>query len=512
MPNPSEESQYWSLLESTQQQHYPEFVKDLSSQEGPMGEEGQAAVIKFQDNARPSVRKLPTSRMLRHCLEEVHPADAVHRRVFVLEGLPRNFLVVLGARLRVPPNFFASHWAGPGRLMGSLLNRTPRHYDSQNRFILTFPRLHRARIKALEGDDKYPLYFMETNIHRPLSRITVFGDSDGPLSSFEQLSFWGKSYGESWDVILLVDPPLGNFVRWKDSCIPREIDRDNSIKLVDSLNEGLEQHGSWYPVSNPAANLGPRPATWKDAEQSPGMESMFEDIVLLYPLTERRLTADINSCIDICRRMVLSAWTARLRIAEGQIIHEQTQMSLGNMQGEINLLNVFEKSWAKSWRPRDFGRLVRAKSALESIDWELYRNMDALGIHAGAHINEAWEAQAWRSLQNAVQKLKAKLDNISQAYMQAVSVRESITSNKQAQQVGYLTSLATVFVPISFVAAIFSMGGDFAAGANYFWVYWVIAVPVLAAGCFLFFTHRGKGILETLSGTPEHGTPEHSLV
>jgi hypothetical protein len=59
-------------------------------------EEGQAAVIEFWDNAKPSVRNLATSRELTRCLDESHPTDVVRRRVFVLEGLPKNFIQVLG--------------------------------------------------------------------------------------------------------------------------------------------------------------------------------------------------------------------------------------------------------------------------------------------------------------------------------------------------------------------------------------------------------------------------------
>jgi len=180
-------------------------------------------------------------------------------------------------------------------------------------------------------------------------------------------------------------------------------------------------------------------------------------------------------------------------------------MSIGNIAAEATAATWLNKSWARPWDPRDFGRLVRAKSVLESTEWELYRNMDALGVLSKAQSTEAWETEAWKSLQKVVQTLKARLDIVLQAYMQAVSVRESITSNKQARQVGYLTSLATLFIPISFVAAIFSMGGEFSAGASHFWVYWIIAVPVVAVGCLLLFTKVGGRILRNISS-------EHSLV
>lgn len=202
LPVPSgraEEDYYWSLLESTQKHQYPDFVKNLSSQDGPMREEGQAAVIEFQDGAKPSVQKLPTSRVLQSYLNNPRPAGTARRRAFVLEGLPRNFVVALGAKLRAPPAFFASHWASPGQFSGSVLNRTPRHYDSRTRFIMSFPRVHQARIKEPNKNIRDPLYFMESSVSRLLSGITVFGELDGPLSSMEQLSFWSVCNGESWD-------------------------------------------------------------------------------------------------------------------------------------------------------------------------------------------------------------------------------------------------------------------------------------------------------------------------
>jgi Mg2+ and Co2+ transporter CorA len=129
--------------------------------------------------------------------------------------------------------------------------------------------------------------------------------------------------------------------------------------------------------------------------------------------------------------------------------------------------------------------------------------MDALGIGTKSKCTEDWEAQAWRSLQNAVHVLKSRVDIIAQAYTQAVSVQESMTSNKQARQVGYLTSLATLFIPVSLIAGIFSMGGKFSAGASLFWVYWAISIPIVIAGCILLFTRLGG---RALGHAPRNGS------
>lgn len=155
-------------------------------------------MIEFQGEDKPSIQKFTASRNLRRCLEKDAPSGTALRRVFVLEGLPRKFVQVLGSNLRVPPSFFATHWAGHGRYRGSVLNRTPRYFEPRQRFLLSFPKLHQVEIKGLHEDEVDPIYHMDSSVRRPLSRVSVFGDLDGPFSSFEQLSYWCTCKGDSW--------------------------------------------------------------------------------------------------------------------------------------------------------------------------------------------------------------------------------------------------------------------------------------------------------------------------
>lgn len=196
MSSKSEEG-YLSLIENTQRLQYPGFVNSLLS--GPLAEDGRAAVIEFRDGLKPSVKELKTSRALRRYLEQAPPDDVPVRRAFVLEGLPKTSIQILGSKLRVPPSFFAAHWAGHGRYLGNMLNRAPRSYAAENRFLLRFPRLHQAKIKAVEGDETDIVYRMGSRADRPLSHTSLFGDLKGPLASLEQLSFWGLAKGQGWD-------------------------------------------------------------------------------------------------------------------------------------------------------------------------------------------------------------------------------------------------------------------------------------------------------------------------
>ncbi|KAK0709377.1 hypothetical protein B0T26DRAFT_403728 [Lasiosphaeria miniovina] len=146
-----------------------------------------------------------------------------------------------------------------------------------------------------------------------------------------------------------------------------------------------------------------------------------------------------------------------------------------------------DSAWTRPWQSRAFARLVHARLALEVITDGLRTNMDALGLLGGAFrgpdrraVVEGWEADAWHSRRETLGSSGRRLDILWQAYSEAVAARESIASNRQGRQgrhVGYLSSLATLSVPVSLGATILSMGGDFAAGASRFWVYWAVAVP-----------------------------------
>lgn len=61
----------------------------------------------------------------------------------------------------------------------------------------------------------------------------------------------------------------------------------------------------------------------------------------------------------------------------------------------------------------------------------------------------------------------------------------------QSLSAGYLTPMAIIINPVSLIAAMFSMGDDFAAGESLFWVFWVKAVPVTLFVCFFVCTRMG---------------------
>lgn len=241
--------------------------------------------------------------------------------------------------------------------------------------------------------------------------------------------------------------------------------------------------------------MSPNEGDWLDQKHFPMTDSIFDDMVSLYSTTKRDSPPDLSSCTDVCRKLVLSEWIARLRIAESQIAHERVKLSFGDAAAARNTNELFDLSWAAIWKPSEFGRLVLAKSTMESIDVDLRRNLDTLRVHVGSPENQLlspWEVDAWKDLQDVTQILSSRVEDLLETYMQAATVRQSISS-------GQLAAMATVFIPVSLVAAVFSMGGKFAAGESLFWVFWAIATPVALLGCFLLFTKLGARLSRRVS-------------
>lgn len=59
--------------------------------------------------------------------------------------------------------------------------------------------------------------------------------------------------------------------------------------------------------------------------------------------------------------------------------------------------------------------------------------------------------------------------------------KQAAAANRTARSSGQLAKIATVAVPCTLAASIFSMNGDFAAGEPLFFVYWCVALPLTFA-------------------------------
>ncbi|MCJ1402414.1 hypothetical protein MMC11_005634 [Xylographa trunciseda] len=146
---------------------------------------------------------------------------------------------------------------------------------------------------------------------------------------------------------------------------------------------------------------------------------------------------------------------------------------LGNLHGWFH-------TWDTSWRAEAFHSLLYQQLATGSVANGSRHAMRVFGVEATDTVVDTREKEDWQALQLSVTSLKEQLANLISGYSQEASIQESKTSNYQARSVGRLTSLATILVPFSVTAALFSKGGYFQDGQSLFWVFGVIAIPIAA--------------------------------
>jgi Mg2+ and Co2+ transporter CorA len=117
-------------------------------------------------------------------------------------------------------------------------------------------------------------------------------------------------------------------------------------------------------------------------------------------------------------------------------------------------------------------------------------------------LTEARESRIWARLHEKLATMESTISNHTEAFSARAALEVSFAAYRQAEEskhqtreaneqttianrharsAGQLTKIATIIVPCTFVASIFSMGGSFAAGEHLFFVYWAISVPITAA-------------------------------
>lgn len=107
-----------------------------------------------------------------------------------------------------------------------------------------------------------------------------------------------------------------------------------------------------------------------------------------------------------------------------------------------------------------------------------------------------YEEADWRSLHDEGRSLEAKFDNMIEEYVQETSIQQS-------RSVGRLTALATILVPCSIIAGIFSMSDEYLVGKKLFWVFWAVALPVVGIFALAVFTTVISSLWRWASGFQE---------
>jgi hypothetical protein len=253
----------------------------------------------------------------------------------------------------------------------------------------------------------------------------------------------------------LVDPELGSSVYR-----PYNNTTETRAVKIDAKAYRDSKFSNWSlcPPYSAFPDLPSDETAWTKSQMSPDMSSMYDDIVSLYETKQYEVTR----IPELCRRIVLWSWRAQVHLNAKLVTNE-----------------VVDLGPHTPWEDKKVGRLVRARLQMQTLEEGINLNMNALGIGAASQVAEAWEGEDWKSLQNTIEAVERRIDVVYEFHTQRAAIKETQTGNEQARGVRYLTA--------SLTAGIFAMVGDYSAGAKRFWVFWVVAVPLMLLLCLIIF-------------------------
>lgn len=231
------------------------------------------------------------------------------------------------------------------------------------------------------------------------------------------------------------------------------------------------------------------------------MMSMFDDLKFLQDGQPHAVTEDPRSCTSISRKIVISLWIAFIRRRFLNLLSVSTLVSVNHSGMDfLNRASWAKREWDSTWHRGIFSNLVNARFKLDILRSEITENLAALGLtqctlNVDRNVDvEEWEKAGWESVIRLTSTVQQMVEIFVQSYSQAASIQETKTSNDLTRSVNRITTLATVFLPISVISGVFSINGDFAPGAVKGWVFWAVTGPVLALTAFLLFTNAIEAI------------------
>ncbi|EPE36277.1 hypothetical protein GLAREA_05615 [Glarea lozoyensis ATCC 20868] len=439
---------YRALINNTRTLEFTSFASNQRQQEGAFPEKGRAAALHFLNDGNVCITPFCSSSALQQYLD-AEPNNSLPqgtissgvyqplRRMIILEDLPRNYVEILGSRLKIHPRFFAAHYSCPIKTgsagKGLILGQPSRGY-----FVLQSPQMHYMTVKDQKLDGGGLLYRANSHVRRYI--LKGVKDNDTDLSGcfgemWNVISFWSKEYRNGdWTAVVIVDPPLGDEIRHGDKREQRQI---NIAEGDPATGFGMQ-----YPSLTANKDLSEDIDTWHIPKRSPSMRSIYEETLYAYSKGHHPVTDDPTSCTSIIRRLTLSFWIGYV---------DRMRYILNNHHKQVN-----GDEGSVLWQTWLFQDLVQLKADLEYVLIFLLRNLKVLEVRPGgggrSSIVDDWETDEW---------------NLVEA------------------------RFTTVFLRLGFIASVFSIGGDYAVGEPKFWLFFAITTPIGILITFLLFTNIG---------------------
>jgi Mg2+ and Co2+ transporter CorA len=264
--------------------------------------------------------------------------------------------------------------------------------------------------------------------------------------------------------IILVDPPVGN------DFFPDETGLLCN-RSVYHAQSGLVQGGfvdfSAYPTLHESTSHGPT---------GPDKVSMLEDLIYYWTKEQAPPGFTLNN------PSLLSLSCYSLNIAAGEFMNvakfsqhfvETYERAVEKRGAELTILDNDLRHIYTFRR-----RLIMYEEQCQLMI-QLCQSVSPELVGDGQMDWRPAIIQDYEFLRQQLGSIGLRAERMIPVITSLVQIVEGRQSFQETTNLSRLTNLALVFMPLSFTASLFSMGGEVGPGSSQFWIYFAVAVPLL---------------------------------
>ncbi|KAH4038772.1 hypothetical protein HBH98_061550 [Parastagonospora nodorum] len=263
------------------------------------------------------------------------------------------------------------------------------------------------------------------------------------------------SPGDKWTGIVLVDPPiLNDYIPSKrHGWLPPNLDSRPFLG-------GCEDFSEFSMMNAHSAQMSDR--------------GMLDELVHYWtqkpPPMFNPSAPTLQALSYYPLRVVAAEWVNYIAILGLSLREYELPTSMtGNLVVELEKLNINLRI-LQGWRRR-----------ILSTQAKMRRNLSFIRTHSDPRKpSEDWEAlmEDYDFISTEISEYGKRLEAMVPLVTSAAALIESRRSLTETANVTRLTILAIIFIPLSYVAALFSMAENFGPGGSLFWVYFATALPL----------------------------------
>jgi hypothetical protein len=450
---------------------------------------GRAAVLEFwQTGLKPTEFQDPShlEKYLAH-----HPTTP-KGRLYILEEIATEYVEAFGTHFSIDPSFFAKHlrttfWEK--NRTASTTSSLPSTRSRECGFSLLYEEAYILNNPAVQ--DASSLY-CDSNLYR---RFHTTGDGtfyDEVATVTRRISFWPRTQNdETWDgklvlslnstnvaftniyiclALILVDPPVGKSVYFIDG-----------TETATPLNVSNQEHykGGYIDFMT----FQDLPTLSENSHDGPPRTSIFNDIIYYSTQFSSNGISGDNplAATYFARKIVAATWMNFIEYIKTSVsVLEYAMETRHKLTIRGTLKNRYDGlGWLEEQLPNVYGWKRKCSQYCNLAN----ENLDELGISLSdvnclSSLGQK-ESQDWIYIKKSLELWESRAQGVVGSTLGLLSLVESNKSVEEAKSTRTLAILGTIYLPLSLMAGILSMSGEFIPGGARFWVYFVLALPLL---------------------------------